>query len=50
MKKDAQPLEFEIPQGATSSGELTLTFLPDPGHGGHGRLINVAEVWLIKRE
>src|SRR5258706_14441264 len=50
MKKDAQPLEFEIPQGATSSGELTLSFLPEPGHGGHGRMINVAEVWLIKRE
>jgi len=48
MKKDAQPLEFDLPQSATSSGELTLTFLPEAGRGGNGRLINVAEVWLLK--
>jgi hypothetical protein len=48
MKKDAQPLEFDLPQTATSSGELTLTFLPEAGRGGNGRLINVAEVWLLK--
>jgi len=49
MKKDAQPLEFDLPQIATSSGELTLTFLPESGRGGNGRLINVAEVWLIRQ-
>jgi len=49
MKKDAQLLEFEVPEVATSSGELTLTFLPEAGRGGNGRLINVAEVWLMKK-
>ena len=49
MKKDAEPLEFDLPQSATNSGQLTLTFLPEPGHGGNGRLINVAEVWLMQK-
>ncbi len=49
MRKEAEPLEIELPNSATSTGELTLTFLPQTGRGGNGRSINVAEVWLIKR-
>ena len=49
MKKEAEPLEFDIPDSATSTGQLTLTFLPQTGRGGNGRSINVAEVWLMKR-
>jgi hypothetical protein len=42
------PLEFSIPNEATSGGELTLTWHCDPKRGGAGRGCQVAEVWLIK--
>lgn len=41
------PQEFDIPQEATVSGELTLTWTREPGMGGNGRGCQVAEVWLI---
>ena len=44
------PLEFDIPQEATSSGDLTLTWTIPPGLGGSGRYNQVAEVWLIPRK
>jgi hypothetical protein len=43
-----QPLEFEIPVAATSSGKLTLTWHANPERGGPGRGCQIAEVWLIK--
>ncbi|HEY3741807.1 MAG TPA: glycoside hydrolase family 20 zincin-like fold domain-containing protein [Bryobacteraceae bacterium] len=43
------PLDFDIPQQATASGELTLTWTIPPGLGGNGRQNQVAEVWLIKQ-
>ena len=46
MQKEDEPLEFEIPAGATSGGELTLTFWPEAGRGGNGRFLEVAETWL----
>ncbi len=44
------PLEFEIPQGATADGSLTLTWMQAPGRGGNGRGCQVAEVWLMKNK
>jgi hypothetical protein len=43
-----QPVEFDIPQEATSIGELTLTWQANPERGGPGRGCQIAEVWLIK--
>jgi hypothetical protein len=44
-----RPIEFEIPQEATRSGQLTLTWNREPGLGGNGRGCQVSEVWLIKK-
>ncbi len=41
------PQDFAIPQSATSSGELKLSWAREPGLGGNGRGCQVAEVWLI---
>lgn len=51
MKKvtPLQPLEFDIPYGATSDGELTLTWFQEKGRGGNGRGCQVAEVWVVKK-
>ncbi len=43
-----EPIEFEIPVEATSSGELILTWKSDPERGGAGRGCQIAETWLIK--
>ena len=43
-----KPLEFDLPIEATRSGELTLTWLGEPGLGGNGRGCQVSEVWLMK--
>jgi hypothetical protein len=43
-----EPLEFEIPAGATADGELTLKWTQEPGGGGSGRGCQVAEVWLLR--
>ena len=43
-----KPIEFPIPQAATQSGELDLTWSGEPGLGGNGRSCQVSEVWLIK--
>jgi hypothetical protein len=50
LQREGERLEFEVPTAATADGELTLTWQPEPGHGGNGRVLEVAEVWLIKRE
>ncbi len=42
------PLEFDIPQAATASGELTLEWTRHGGSGGNGRGVQVSEVWLMK--
>jgi hypothetical protein len=45
---DPEPVEFDIPQGATSGGKLELEWSIPPGLGGNGRGCQVSEVWLIK--
>ena len=41
-----RPLEFEAPASATAGGELTATWIAEPGAGGNGRALQVCEVWL----
>ena len=43
------PLEFDIPREATAKGELDLNWTREPGLGGNGRGVQVAEVWLIRK-
>jgi hypothetical protein len=43
-----RPIEFELPPGATATGELNLSWVREPGLGGNGRGCQVSEVWLIK--
>ena len=42
-----QPLEFDIPEEATKTGELRLRWNRPSGLGGSGRGVQVAEVWLM---
>jgi hypothetical protein len=49
LQKEGEPLEFNIPASATADGELTLTWQPEPDRGGNGRVMELAEVWLLKR-
>jgi hypothetical protein len=42
------PVEFDIPQGATQGGQLTLRWRREPGHAGVGTGSDVSEVWLTK--
>ncbi|HKX62796.1 MAG TPA: hypothetical protein VJS65_13145 [Verrucomicrobiae bacterium] len=49
LKKECEPLEFNIPPAATADGELTLTWQPEPDRGGNGRVMEVAEVWLMRK-
>src|SRR5581483_10987037 len=44
-----KPLEFDIPPAATASGELTLSWMREPGLGGNGRGCQISEVWLIRK-
>jgi hypothetical protein len=43
-----KPIEFPIPEEATKTGELNLSWFGEPGLGGNGRNCQVSEVWLIK--
>ena len=45
-----QPLEFDVPVEATRGGTLTLTFTGPAGLGSAGRGVQVAEVWLVRKE
>jgi hypothetical protein len=49
-KQPGERLRFAIPQAATASGELKLTWHPTLGRGGAGRGLQLAEVWLIREE
>lgn len=49
IRKESQPVEFDIPAEATKTGTLILSFSQEPGRGGSGRGTQVAEVWLIKK-
>jgi hypothetical protein len=43
-----KPIEFAVPNKATSGGELTLVWRSDSIRGGAGRGCQIAEVWLIR--
>lgn len=43
-------VEFDIPRAATADGKLELTFTGEPGRGGNGRGLDVAEIWLMRKE
>jgi len=43
-----EPVEFDLPQHATSAGTMTLEWTRPAGLGGNGRGTQVSEVWLIK--
>jgi hypothetical protein len=49
LQEKAKVLEFDIPQEVTADGELLLTWFPEPGRGGNGRNLQIAEVWLTRK-
>jgi hypothetical protein len=49
LSRPYEPLEFAIPKESIVGGELLLTWSPEPGRGGTGRGLQVAEVWLLKK-
>jgi hypothetical protein len=44
-----EPMEFDIPREATKTGELRLRWTKEPGLGGAGRGIQLAEAWLMRK-
>ncbi len=44
-----QPVEFDIPAGATSKGQLNLAWTREQGLGGNGRGCQISEVWLLRK-
>lgn len=44
-----RPVEFDLPQEATLSGSLTLSWTQQPGSRGGGRGCQVAEIWLMRK-
>ncbi|HEY3939962.1 MAG TPA: hypothetical protein VGL97_21215 [Bryobacteraceae bacterium] len=44
-----QPIEFEIPAEATSTGQLNLAWTREQGLGGNGRGCQVSEVWILRK-
>ncbi len=49
LSRPYEPLEFPVPPSAIVRGDLVLTWTPEPGRGGTGRGLQVAEVWLLKQ-
>lgn len=49
IKKESQPMEFDVPREATADGTLTLSWTQGPGSRGAGRGTQVAEIWLIRK-
>lgn len=46
---DFTPVEYDIPQQATASGQLRLTWTKPAGLGGNGRGVQISEVWLMRK-
>lgn len=49
LKKDYEPMEFDLPAEATRNGTLTLSWTKTLGEGESGRGNQVSEVWLLKK-
>lgn len=49
LKRDYEPMEFDLPAEATRSGTLTLSWTKTLGEGESGRGNQVSEVWLLKK-
>jgi hypothetical protein len=49
LARPFEPVEFDVPRGATAGGKLALTWTPEAGAGGPGRGCQVCEVWVLKR-
>jgi hypothetical protein len=49
LMRPFEPLTFDIPRAATSTGVLSLSWTQEPGVGGSGRGCQVAEVWLLRK-
>ncbi len=47
---DFKPVEFDVPKQATANGELRLRWTKPAGLGGNGRGVQIAEVWLMRKE
>jgi hypothetical protein len=47
---DYTPVEIDIPHQATADGEVTLSWTKPAGTGGNGRGVQIAEVWLIRKQ
>jgi len=45
-----QPMEFDLPPKAYADGNLTLNWSSEPGFGGNGHGVHVAEVWVLKTD
>jgi hypothetical protein len=45
-----RPLEFDLPAEACADGKLTLNWIAEPGYGGNGHGVHVAEVWVLKKK
>jgi hypothetical protein len=45
-----QPMEFDLPPGTYADGNLTLNWTSEPGFGGNGHGVHVAEVWVLKTD
>lgn len=49
LRKPLERLDFPVPTEATADGNLELEFQPEPGRGGNGHSLQVAEVWLVRK-
>ncbi len=49
QKKPNAPMDFDIPQAATKSGQLDLAWYREAGLGGNGRGCQVSEIWILKK-
>jgi hypothetical protein len=45
-----RPMEFNLPPETYADGNLTLSWSCEPGFGGNGHGVHVAEVWVLKTD
>jgi hypothetical protein len=49
LNRPGEILEFDLPAASTATSSLELTWLPTAGRGGNGRVLDIAEIWLLKQ-